>query len=194
MTATTAELLARAKDWIDRGRLPNGDAPMVVATVDAAGYPQARWILLKGIDAAGFVFFTNTKSAKGRELAAAPRASLAFHWADLGQQLRITGDVEPAGDAAADAYWQSRPRESQLASSASDQSAVLASRQELVDRMAALAKELAGKDVPRPPHWKGFRVVPRAIEFWKNGDHRLHERERFTRTGGDAWQGTLLNP
>lgn len=194
MNATTAELLARAKDWIDRGRLPSGDAPMVLSTVDAAGYPQARWVLLKGLDDSAFVFYTNTKSAKGRELSASPKASLAFHWPASGHQLRVTGDVAPAGGAAADAYWRSRPRESQLASSASQQSAPLANRQDLVDRMAALAKDLEGKEVPRPPHWQGFRVVPRAIEFWQNGDHRLHQRERFTRTGGDAWTGTLLDP
>lgn len=194
MTATTAELLARAKDWIDRGRLANGDAPMVVATVDAAGYPQARWVLLKELDASGFVFFTNAKSAKGRELAASAKASLAFHWPATGQQLRVTGDVEPAGDAAADAYWRSRPRESQLASTASEQSAPLANKQALVDRVAALAKQYAGKDIPRPPHWTGYRVIPHAIEFWTNGEHRLHERERFARGKGDAWTGTLLNP
>ncbi len=144
MTATTSELLTRAKAWIDRGRLPNGDAPMVLATVDAAGDPQARWVLLKELDASGFVFYTNAKSAKGRELAASPKASLAFFWPDVGQQLRVTGDVEPVGDAPADAYWRSRPRESQLASTASEQSAPLESRKALVDRVAALAKTWEG--------------------------------------------------
>lgn len=193
-TETTAELLARAKAWIEQGRLPNGDVPMVLATVDDAGYPQARWVLLKELDATGFVFYTNTKSAKGRELAATPKASLAFHWPVTGQQLRVTGDVEPVGEAAADAYWRTRPRESQLASSASEQSAPLSSRQELLDRVAALEKLWARKDIPRPAHWTGYRVVPRTIELWTHGEHRLHHRERFTRTGGDAWQGTLLNP
>lgn len=194
MTATTDELLARARDWIDGGRLANGDAPMVVATVDEAGYPQARWLLLKGLEATGFVFYTNTLSAKGRELARSPKASLAFHWAITGRQLRVTGDVEPTGDAAADAYWRTRPRESQLAATASEQSAPLGSRQQLLDRWTALAKQFEGKDIPRPKHWSGYRLVPRSIEFWTNGEHRLHERERFTRTQGDSWQGTLLNP
>lgn len=193
--ATTDQILARAREWIDSGRLPNGDAPMVVATVDAQGFPHARWVLLKEIDS-GFVFYTNTKSAKGRELAANPRASLAFHWPSTGRQLRVTGTVEPASDAMADAYWRSRPRESQLASSASSQSETLQSRDELLAKFRELEAAMAGREVPRPPHWKGFRVVPRSIEFWTNGDHRLHHRERYTRSEGktDSWTGSLLHP
>lgn len=193
LTATTDELLARARTWIDEGRLANGDAPMVLATVDEAGYPQARWVLLKGLDSTGFVFYTNTKSAKGRELARIPKASLAFHWAVTGRQLRVTGDVEAVGEAAADAYWRTRARESQLAALASEQSTPLIDRKELLDRWAALAEQFEGKDVPRPAHWSGYRVVPRTIEFWTNAEHRLHERERFTREG-ESWRGTLLNP
>lgn len=193
-TSVTTELFARAEEWIERGRTPSGDAPMVLATVDEAGYPHARWMLLKELDAAGFVFYTNTRSAKGQELRLSPKASLAFFWPATGTQLRVTGDVEQIAHAAADAYWATRPRESQLAGIASNQSAPLESRRELLDRWAALDEEWAGKEIPRPAHWNGYRVVPRAIEFWTNGEHRLHHRERFTRTGGDAWQGTLLNP
>lgn len=169
---------------------------MVVATVDEQGFPQARWLLLKELDAKGFVFYTNTKSAKGRELARSPKVSLAFHWPALGKQLRVTGEVEPVGDALADAYWASRPRESQLASTASRQSETLASRDELLARFRKLEADLVGKPVPRPPHWQGFRVVPRSIEFWTNGDHRLHHRERYTRAEGNSgtWTGSLLNP
>ena len=195
MKATTAELFARTKEWIDSGRLPNGDAPMVVATVDERGYPQARWVLLKELDATGFVFYTNTRSAKGNELRFAPKASLAFHWAATGRQLRVTGDVEAVSKEAADAYWKTRARESQLAAIASNQSAALGSREELLARWETLKKEWAGKDIPRPPHWSGYRVVPIAIELWTNGEHRLHHRERFTRAEKkDAWTGTLLNP
>ena len=193
-TLTTTELLARARDWIDRGRQPNGDAPMVLSTVDAEGYPRARWVLLKELDGRGFVFYTNTRSAKGQELRLAPKASLAFYWQPLGLQLRVTGDVEAVEHAAADAYWRTRARESQLAAIASSQSAPLESHAELVDRWKSLTTEWEGKEIPRPPHWSGYRVLPREIEFWTNGEHRLHHRERFTRGTGDVWQGTLLNP
>lgn len=194
MTATTKELLDRARTWIEPNRLSNGDAPMVLATVDEQGYPQARWVLLKELDATGFVFYTNTRSAKGEQLRLAAKASLAFYWQAAGHQLRVTGDVEAVSKDAADAYWKTRARESQLAAIASNQSAPLETRQELLDRWEALKTEWAGKEIPRPAHWSGYRVVPRTIEFWTNGEHRLHHRERFARENGDAWRGTLLNP
>lgn len=193
-TATTKELLDRARAWIEANRLPNGDAPMVVSTVDGEGYPQARWVLLKELDATGFVFYTNTRSAKGEQLRLASKAALAFYWPAAGHQLRVVGDVEAHTKDGADAYWKIRPRESQLAALASNQSAPLESRQELLGRWESLKKEWEGKEIPRPAHWSGYRLVPRSIEFWTNGEHRLHHRERFTRGDGDTWRGTLLNP
>lgn len=196
MTAGTHELLERARTWIAEGRTPGGDSPMVLATVDEAGYPHARWLLLKEADDRGFVFYTNTRSAKGQELRRSPKATLAFYWPATGRQLRVIGDVEPLDHTAADAYWKTRPRESQLAAIASNQSATLDSREALLSRHAALTREWAGKEIPRPAHWSGYRVVPREIEFWTNGEHRLHHRERFTRDGADkdTWRGRLLNP
>ena len=194
MNATFSELLARARVWIDAGKSPNGDMPMVLATADEQGFPDARWVLLKEVDTRGFVFYTNTHSVKGAQLRVRPQATLAFFWQPLGKQLRIAGTVEEVAKDVADAYWGTRIRESQLAALASNQSAPLESRDELLKRHAALAKEWAGKDIPRPPHWSGYRVLPVKFEFWTNGDHRLHHREQFTPATGDTWKGTLLNP
>lgn len=195
MDATFTEVLARAREWIEAGKSPNGDKPMVLATADEHGFPDARWVLLKEVDATGFVFYTNTRSAKGQQLRLRPQATLAFFWPALGKQLRIAGTVEEVPKELADAYWRTRPRESQLAAIASNQSAPLESREELLKRHAALAVEWEGKDIPRPAHWSGYRVHPLKVEFWTNGDHRLHHREQFTPSGtGDTWKGTLLNP
>lgn len=167
---------------------------MVLATADANGFPDARVVLLKEIDD-GFVFYTNGRSTKGKELRERPQASLVLHWPALESQLRVRGLVTEVPPAMADAYWKSRPRESQLASAASEQSAPLESREVLIARLASLSEALQGKDVPRPPHWMGFRVVPGTIEFWRAGANRLHHREQWTQDGGETeWRGRLLNP
>lgn len=167
---------------------------MALATADAEGRPSVRVVLLKGFDERGFVFFTNARSRKGQELEQNPRASLAFHWSALGKQVRIDGRVEPVAAAEVDAYWVTRPRESQLAAIASRQSAALASRAQLIARWEALRHRYRGKDIPRPHGWTGFRVVPESIEFWTHQDHRLHHRELFVRRRRGGWKRVLLQP
>jgi len=171
-------------------RLPEATA---LATADARGRPAVRFVLLKGADVRGFVFFTNASSRKGRELRDNPRASLAFHWDALLKQVRVDGHVEPVAPAEVDAYWTTRPRESQLAARVSRQSARLTSRAQLLARWQSLRHRYRGKDVPRPAGWVGYRVVPDTIEFWTHRDHRLHERELFVRTRR-GWKRTLLQP
>jgi pyridoxamine 5'-phosphate oxidase len=181
--------------WLDdaRGRkIPNYEA-MALATADADGQPSVRFVLLKGIDRRGFVFFTDSRSRKGRELRANPRASLAFYWQPIGRQVRVEGRVEQVAPSEADEYWSTRPRRSQLASSASLQSAPLRSRSSLIARVMRLATKLRGREVPRPDGWLGFRLRPDAIEFWTHREHRLHEREIYVRDGNN-WRRGLLQP
>jgi len=166
---------------------------MVLATVDADGRPSARHVLLKALDPRGFVFYTNLESRKARAIAAHPFASLCFYWAALEKQVRIEGTVERVSDGDADAYFATRPRESQIGAWASDQSATLASRAVLEQRIAEARARFDGQVVSRPPFWSGFRVVPLSIEFWTRDLSRLHERERYTREG-ERWIRTLLYP
>ncbi|MDX2165966.1 MAG: pyridoxamine 5'-phosphate oxidase [Deltaproteobacteria bacterium] len=166
---------------------------MTLATADRRGRPAARVVLLKDVGPDGFVFYTNADSRKGRELADNPRAALVFHWQPLGRQVRVEGRVTMVSAAEADAYWASRPRESQLGGAASDQSAPVAGRAALLARWRALARRYRDAAVPRPPHWTGYRVVPDAIEFWTLRPYRLHDRELFTRTRG-GWTLTRLQP
>jgi pyridoxamine 5'-phosphate oxidase len=168
---------------------------MAVATVDADGLPNVRMILLKGADERGFVFYTNCGSAKGHELAGEPKAALLFYWKSLHRQIRIRGAIEPVSDEEADAYFASRSRESRIGAWASNQSRPLESRQALEAAVAAREAEFKGRDVPRPPYWHGYRVVPREIEFWASGAHRLHDRIVFRRPTPDtAWIKTRLYP
>jgi len=166
---------------------------MTLATADPVGRPSARTVLLKHYDERGFVFYTNQRSRKGRDLQANPQAALLFLWQSLARQVRIEGRVEVVDDAEADAYWASRPRESQLGAWASHQSEPLADREEYEQRLAEYRRQFEGTDVPRPPHWSGFRVVPDRFEFWHERSYRQHDRECCW-YDGEQWQWSLLNP
>ena len=181
--------------WLDEARQsePNDPTAMTLATADAAGRPSARMVLMKGHDARGFVFYTNLDSRKGAELAGNPRAALLFHWKSLRRQVRVEGPVEAVADAEADAYFATRSRDSQLGAWASEQSRPLSSRAEFEARYAAMVARFDGGEVPRPPRWSGWRVVPERIEFWNDRAHRLHERRLFVREG-EAWSEGLLYP
>jgi len=167
---------------------------MCLATIGEDGLPQARIVLLKGIDARGFVFYTNLESAKGRALAANPQAALTFHWDRLGRQVRVQGAVEQVAHEEADAYYASRPRGSRIGAWASQQSTPLADRAELEARIRDVEARFATGDIPRPPHWSGFRVIPRAIEFWQERASRLHDRFVYRPVGGGRWETERLNP
>jgi pyridoxamine 5'-phosphate oxidase len=168
---------------------------MALATVDAGGLPNVRMILLKGADDRGFVFYTNCESAKGGELAANAQAALLFYWKSLGRQIRLRGPVEPATEAEADAYFASRHRESRIGACASQQSRPLASRAVLEAEVERLTKAFRDGPVPRPPYWRGYRLIPLEIEFWRSGQFRLHDRIVFRRTSPDQpWTKTRLYP
>jgi pyridoxamine 5'-phosphate oxidase len=181
--------------WLAEARSaePNDPTAMALATADAAGRPSVRMVLMKGHDARGFVFYTNFDSRKGAELAANPRAGQLFHWKSLRRQVRVEGPVEPVDDAEADAYFATRSRDSQLGAWASDQSRPLDSREAFEARYEAVRARFEGGEVPRPPRWSGWRVVPETIEFWSDRPHRLHERRLFTRERG-GWREGLLYP
>lgn len=167
---------------------------MVVATVDGH-VPSARMVLLKTVDARGFVFYTNTLSRKGRELAANPTCALLFPWHPLERQVRVEGEAELVGDAEADAYFSSRPRAAQLGAWASPQSKVVPGRDFLTDRYAHQSDRFAGVDeVPRPPHWSGYLVRPRVVEFWQGRPGRMHDRLRFERLDDASWSLERLAP
>ena len=172
---------------------PNDPNAMALATSTPAGAPSLRMVLLKGYGPDGFTFYTNSHSRKGGEVLANPQAALLFHWKSLRRQIRIEGSLGEVDAATADAYFASRSRDSQLGALASDQSAPLAARSTFLERYAALAEQYPDA-VPRPTHWTGFRLTPRAIEFWCDRAHRLHDRRRFTRRVDGSWTSTLLYP
>lgn len=172
---------------------PHDANAMSLATVDADGQPSVRMVLLKGHGPGGFVFYTNRESRKGEALAANPKAALLFHWKSLRRQVRIEGPVEWVDDATSDAYFASRPRDSQIGAWASDQSRPMDSRATFLARIAKYAAKYAIGDVPRPPHWGGYRVIPERIEFWIDKRSRLHERTIYTRDG-DGWRTEVIYP
>jgi pyridoxamine 5'-phosphate oxidase len=172
---------------------PNDANAMTLATVDAAGAPDARMVLLKSVDASGFNFFTNVESAKGRQLTDRPKAALLFHWKSLRRQVRVRGDVSAVTEAEADAYFATRARSAQIGAWASDQSRELPDRLAFERRIAEMGLRFGLGPVPRPPHWSGFRLTPLAMEFWRDRPFRLHERLLFERAEG-GWTIKRLYP
>jgi pyridoxamine 5'-phosphate oxidase len=191
----TTDPFALFDAWLAEARAsePNDSNAMALATVDAEGQPSVRMVLLKGHGPDGFVFYTNRESRKAGELAATPRAGLLFHWKSLRRQIRIEGAVTRVTDAESDAYFASRSRDSQLGAWASEQSRPLDTRATFEARYDEVRARFEGGEVPRPPHWGGYRVAPARIEFWHDRAHRLHERRLFVRAG-DGWDEGLLYP
>jgi pyridoxamine 5'-phosphate oxidase len=172
---------------------PTDATAMTLATADASGRPSARMVLLKGIDERGFVFFTNYESRKSMDLAENPFAALCIHWAKAAEQIRVEGRIERVSDAESDAYFETRPRGSQIGAWASRQSAPLPSREALLERVREIERRFDGRPVPRPEFWGGYRVVPERIEFWYGQESRLHDRVVYLRHG-DGWRVERLYP
>ena len=182
--------------WLEEAKAsePNDPDAMAFATADVRGRPSVRMVLLRRFGPDGFGFFTNLDSRKGLELAENPWGALAVHWKTLRRQVRAEGPVEQVSAGEADAYFNGRSRESRIGSWASDQSRPLESRAAFEARYRAMEERFANQDVPRPPRWSGFRLIPERIEFWTDRPHRLHERRLFTRTAGGGWDEGLLYP
>jgi pyridoxamine 5'-phosphate oxidase len=166
---------------------------MTLATASKDGVPNARMVLAKAIDARGIVLYTNFESHKGRELDENPRAALDFYWKEIARQIRIQGTVERAGPTESDAYFKTRPRESQLGAWVSNHQSAPISREELDARHAELEEKFSGSDIPRPPFWGGYRVIPVRFEFWLGGPGRLHDCIAYVRDAG-AWRRTRVSP
>ena len=190
-----ADPFALFAEWFAKAEAsePNDPSAMALATATPDGRPSVRMVLLKGHGPEGFVFYTNLDSRKGAEIAANARAALLFHWKSLRRQVRVEGPVEPVSDADADAYFASRSRDSQLGAWASYQSRPLDARATFEKRFEDMTRRFEGEQVPRPPRWSGYRVVPELIEFWTDQPHRLHERRLFTAKAG-GWTEGLLYP
>ena len=191
-----ADAIAQFEKWFEQAVAAGVKEPnaMTLATVDAAGQPSARVVLLKDISPQGFSFFTNHESRKGRELAANPKAALVLHWAELERQVCISGQVSRLPRAEAEAYFKVRPRGSRLGAWVSRQSEVISGRAILEERLAQLEAQYPGDDIPLPPHWGGYLLAPTRIEFWQGRPNRLHDRLRYSRSAPNGWKIERLSP
>ena len=195
-STTSADPLEQFARWFSEAQAGGVVEPnaMTLATVDADGQPSARIVLLKGVSAGGFVFFSDHRSRKGLELAANPAVALVFHWGDLERQVRVRGTVGLIDAAETAAYFKSRPEGSRIGAWASYQSAVLGDRAELERSWDQVAQRFAGREIPVPPHWGGYRVTPQEVEFWQGRQNRLHDRILYTRSSEHAWRRVRLSP
>lgn len=187
---------AQFHDWYQQAwdaGIPDANA-MILATATSDGLPSARTVLLKGLDETGLVFFTNYESHKGRELTENPRAAVVFYWQQLGRQVRVEGAVERVTAEESFNYFRTRHRKSRLGAWASRQSEPLDSRHELMDRVNELDERYPGDDIPLPPHWGGYRILPEMFEFWESRENRLHDRFRYSRDDDGTWQVQRLQP
>ena len=185
------------KEWFKKAETtePNDPNALSLATADQTGRPKVRMVLLKGFSDDGFTFYTNFNSSKGKDLKENPKASMCFHWKSLLRQIRIYGNVVQVSDKEADEYYNSRAYGSRIGAWASNQSEVLESRKSLDDSIEKFKKKFHDeKKVPRPPNWSGWRLVPEEIEFWRDGDNRIHERLKYVKNNGKGWKRFLLNP
>lgn len=189
------EALERFSKLLAEAKKTDLDEPtaMALATADDQGRPSVRIVLLKGFDENGFVFYTNVESRKGRQISVNPQASICFHWQPLKKQVTIEGTVQLVSKKETDAYWKTRPRNSQIGAWASDQSKDLVAMPQLLDKVEKYEALFAGQEVPRPPHWSGYRIIPDRIEFWTSRPFRLHERIVYEKQDG-GWSRKRLNP
>jgi pyridoxamine 5'-phosphate oxidase len=195
--AVAGDPFAQFADWYEAAQRTEGigePSAMALATADAAGMPSLRIVLLRGADARGFVFFTNYESRKGRDLATNPQAALLFFWAPLERQIRIEGAIERIAASESDAYFVRRPRGHRLSAWASAQSSIIPDRAAVERRMEEEDRRFAGSEVPRPPYWGGYRVVPHAFEFWQGRPNRVHDRIAYSRRGDATWSIARLSP
>lgn len=194
--SVAADPLAQFTRWLDEAGQAGVEEPnaMTLATADGEGRPSARIVLLKGVTDGAFVFFTDFRSRKGRDLAANPHVALVFHWPAMERQVRIAGSTDRLSDAAAYSYFRTRPEGSRLGAWASEQGSILPDRQWLEQRVAEVTREFSGREIPLPPHWGGYRVIPEEIEFWQGRPDRLHDRLVYTRTPELGWSLVRLSP
>jgi pyridoxamine 5'-phosphate oxidase len=195
-TTLDADPVRQFEAWLAEAEATEMSHPsaFALATLGADGAPSVRMVLLRGNEPDGFRFFTDRRSLKGRDLAANPRAAAVFHWPQQSRQVRLHGSVEPLADAESAAYFATRPRGSQLSAWASEQGEPIAERRELEDRVAALQERFRGLEVPLPPHWGGYRLIPDAFEFWVSRLDRLHDRVEYVRDPQGMWQRRRLQP
>ncbi len=193
---TYMEAIGKFGQWLDAATASSEPEPtaMSIASSDPGGQLSVRTVLLKEFDERGFIFYTNFQSNKGRQLLANPVCAACFHWKAMERQVLIEGSASPVSEQEADAYFASRPRGSQIGAWASNQSQPLASRSDLESKVAEYERRFSDSEVPRPPHWSGFRIAPTMIEFWQGQSSRLHDRHRYSQQADGAWEVQRLNP